>query len=601
MNELSVIYYGNVFDASGYGQAARAYIHALDSAGIKLSVVDLNRSERQVRDALVESLVRRMDTADFCIFHGIPPQWARLGFRLPNVIAMTVWETDTMPSQWRNILNHTLEVWLPCEFNVAVFSRALETPVFKLPHPVFPPHTNGNGKGHSPGRKPVPGEDGFIFYSIFEWQERKSPQGLIETFLRAFPDDSGPRLMIKTNPGAADAAHRELEQARGHTRSGAHVEIHAEAWDESQIAALHERGDCYVSLHRGEGWCYPLFEAASRGKPVIATNYSGPLDYLDAQAHRLVQCALAPVQQPYLYYHPGMRWAEPDFAHAAEHMRWVYDHREAARQEAAAAAERIHRTYSLEAVGAMARERLMGLLRRTQPQKWGKLDRAGRIAQLKPAVPIPADWYDEDYFENGLKSNWEEGYSWPLFGDLFQQTAEFLTAVFQEAESFLDMGCAKGFLVRALRERGKACWGFDHSPWAIDRAEACVKPFVMSAGADEASFDRQFDVLTAFSLFESLSEAQALSLLSRARAWTRQAMLAVIFSFENEREAAAYEHSKADGDLSHITMKSREWWHELFLRAGWRQDCLHRVALRMCQEHELPLQMGWKFYLYAPA
>src|SRR5215218_8382775 len=115
---------------------------------------------------------------------------------------MTVWETDTMPSQWRNVLNHTLEVWLPCEFNVSAFGKALEKPVFKLPHPVFPPCGNGNDHQQPADGMMAAYDGGFVFYSIFVWQERKSPQGLIESFLRAFPTEREAVLIIKTNQGA---------------------------------------------------------------------------------------------------------------------------------------------------------------------------------------------------------------------------------------------------------------------------------------------------------------------------------------------------------------------------------------------------------------
>ncbi len=505
-----------------------------------------------------------------------------------------------MPSQWRNALNHTMEVWLPCEFNVSAFSRALEKPIFKLPHPVFPPRGNGNGNGHLPVAHQMPSaSDGeFVFYSIFEWQERKSPQGLIESFLRAFPTESEVVLIIKTNHGAADPARGSLETARRLVRSDARVEIHSQAWDEAQIGALHRRGDCYVSLHRGEGWGYPLFEAASRGKPVIATNYSGPLDYLDPQAHSLIRCQPTAVRQPYLYYHPSMRWAEPDLAHASELMRWVYYNRDRARGQAARAAKEIQRAYSLESVGAMARERFTELLRRKQPQKLLRQERARRAASLKPAIPIPAEWYDKDYFENGLKSNWVQGYTWPLFQEIFQNTADFLTDIFQDASSYLDAGTAKGFLVRALRERGKECWGFDHSRWAIDRADEQARPFLTCTSVDDVQYDRAFDILLAFSIFESLTEQQALSFLSRALRWIRQAMLAVIPSFEDEQEEESYKRN--DQDLSHITMKSRRWWHEMFIRAGWRQDPLHKIVERISQRHELPTKMGWKVYVYAP-
>jgi cyclopropane fatty-acyl-phospholipid synthase-like methyltransferase len=162
----------------------------------------------------------------------------------------------------------------------------------------------------------------------------------------------------------------------------------------------------------------------------------------------------------------------------------------------------------------------------------------------------------------------------------------------------LDIGCAKGFLVRTLHELGKECWGFDHSQWAIEHAEACTIPYITQESLDNVSYDRQFDILLALSVFESLTEAQALSFLWRARAWTRQAIFATIPSFQHEKDKELCQQD--DRDLSHITIQSRQWWHELFLRAGWRQDSLHRVVERLCQAHHLPTKMGWKVYVYAP-
>jgi ADP-heptose:LPS heptosyltransferase/2-polyprenyl-3-methyl-5-hydroxy-6-metoxy-1,4-benzoquinol methylase len=596
MDDLKVVYYGYVFDASGYGYAARAYIHSLHRAGITLSVVDLTNHARQVRDALVESLIGRQMTPDFHLFHGIPPQWARLAFRLPNAIGMTVWETDTMPTQWRNILNHVLDVWLPSEFNVAVFQHGLEKTPFRLPHPVFCSATDE--KGMDGGSFLEVTEHDVVFYSIFEWQDRKSPLALLTAYLQAFPTSPDTVLIIKTNPGASNVAHQALVAARQQVPSEARVIMRCEAWSAAEITALHARGDCYVSLHRGEGWGYPLFEAACRGTPVIATGYAGPLDYLKPQEHHLVRYELRRVQQPYVYYHPSMQWAEPDVAHAVERLQWVYTHRDVAKEQATKAAEHLQQAYSLEAIGTRARDRLVQLLQRTQPQNWQRMVKSEHRNRLAPPVPIPGEWYDADYFETGVKSNWRQGYTWPLFAGLFQETATFLTSIFSEAVSYLDIGCATGFLVRTLREQGKECWGFDHSPWAIEHTAACMQPFIMQASVDDVSYDRQFDVLLALSVFESLTEEQAMAFLSRARHWTRQAIFATISSSQNAPEEALSQRD--DGDLSHITIKNRQWWHEVFLRAGWRQDALHRIVERLCQTHRLPTQMSWQVYVYAP-
>jgi len=593
---INLIYYGWVFQASGYGQAARSYLHALHRAGINLSVVDLGGTGRAVNDALVESLVGRKVAADFHLFHGVPPHWARQAFPLANVIAMTVWETDTMPSQWRPALNHALEVWMPCEFNLAVFSRSLQRPVFKLPHPIFSSPSAGPGSHTLPVDLEIGAED-FLFYSIFEWQDRKGPGEVIEAFLRAFPAETGVVLLIKSNATAAQTGADTLAEMRKRVPSAARVLIRCEAWAEGEVAALHARGNAYVSLHRGEGWNLPLFDAACRGKPIIATGFSGPLDYLDPHAHCLVRHQPAPVRQRYAYYTPAMKWAEPDVAHAAELMRQVWLGAGEAAGRSTTHAEKLREQFSLEKVGRAARIRLSQLLQKTNPEKSGRLQAEERRTRLQPAIPIPAEWYDADYFEHGRKSNWTEGYHWPGFAGLFRDTAAFLEETFVEAQTFLDAGCAKGFLVRALRERGKEAWGFDHSQWAVEQAEEVARPFLFQARAESAEASRKYDITLAFSLLESLTEEQAREFLNRSRAWTKQALMIVALTCENELEQTKL--AAGDHDLSHVTLRTSAWWQELAQQAGWKQDALHRLAQRACRKHPLPLRMGWRILIFS--
>jgi hypothetical protein len=592
MQKLSVTYYGHVFDASGYGNAARAYIHAMHAAGIELSVVDLSGHARQVEDELVESLVGRPMRPDFHLFHGIPHAWAQHGFRVRNCIAMTVWETDTMPTQWRNLLNHMLETWLPCEFNLAAF-RSQVGRVAKLPHPVIPRN------GHHP--LPDPCEflrvehDEFVVYSIFEWQERKCPAEQLRSYLYTFSGKDRTVLILKTNPHAAGDAATALAQARAETGSDARVELRAEAWSDTEIEGLHARGNCYLSLHRGEGWCYPLFDAACKGIPVIATAYSGPLEYLDAEHHHLVPYRLTPVQQRYLYYHPRMQWADPDVREAAERLRWVYEHRDEAVAKAKEAAAALNRRYAAEEIGLMAKSRLLELLRTSNHARYQQLRLAEGRQGLRPQTPIPGAWYDADYFEHGVKSNWEHGYSWSAFQSLFREMAAYLSTMFPLAHSFFDAGCAKGFLVKALRDAGKDATGFDASSFAIGQADADVRPFVQLAGVDDVRPAGPVDVLTCFDLFPHLTGEQAVSFLRRMRPNIKTALIAIIATY-----SASDEQDPADRDLSHITRQTRGWWDALFRESGWRQSAMDRNFELLCQNHDLPRRMGWTVYVYSP-
>ncbi|HXI27572.1 MAG TPA: hypothetical protein VNG89_04100 [Vicinamibacterales bacterium] len=597
MDAISLTYYGHVFDASGYGQAARGYIRALHAAGVTLSVVDLMNHGRQIRDELVESLIGRPQEPDFRLFHGIPPQWASLAFRSSNAIGMTVWETDTMPTQWRNILGHVVDLWLPCAFNADTFRRDLQTPIFTLPHPVVPRRVNGHvvDADRLIGSNP----SDFVFYSIFEWQDRKGPIETLRAYFAAFADDGDALLVLKVNAHAKEVATRAVSETRQLTGSRARVSLHAAGWSEPEIEALHARGNCYVSLHRGEGWGYPLFDAVTRGKPAIATAFAGPLDYLQPEAARLVPFTLTPVRQPYVYYGPQMRWADPDVGEASRAMREVHADRLSLPARAAAAASTVCDTYSLERVGHAAKERLMELLRSRNGRRWRTIQLRDRAAGPEPTAPIAGDWYDADYFEYGLKSNWTGSYDWSSFAGLFRDTAAFVAELFPEATSFFDAGCAKGFLVRCLREIGKECWGADHSAWAIDHADPAGRPFLTRAAVDEMAFERQVDVLLAFDLLSHLTETQAERFLTRARPWTRGAIVATIASFEHPDDPAKHA-AGSNRDRSHVTMQFRGWWHELFLKTGWRLDPLQRLGAERCRTHALPRRMGWSVYTYAP-
>lgn len=355
-------------DASGYGTAARGYVHALDRAGVELSVHNLGQHGTPVPDALVASLANRAIEPDFHLFFGVPPHFEQDSAWLEGMIAMTVWETDTMPPEWKHILDGALEVWLPSRFNCETFARALARPVFRLPYAL---------PDWSPGAAGIEilscGPRDFVIYSIMDWQERKAPVETILCYLEAFRGHEDTVLVLKTAPGAAEEARGALESARRHTGSGARVVLLAEHWSDAQITALHERGNCYISLHRGEGWGYPLFEAVARGKPVVATAFSGPLDYLDPEAHFLVPAEAAPVWQSYIHYRPSMKWAEPVWPEAVAMLRAAYRERAARAAKAAEAGARLRERYAPEVIGRAALDRLRNLRALAEARKEGAL------------------------------------------------------------------------------------------------------------------------------------------------------------------------------------------------------------------------------------
>src|SRR6201999_2219737 len=87
--------------------------------------------------------------------------------------------------------------------------------------------------------------------------------------------------------------------------------------------------DCYVSLHRSEGLGLTMAEAMYFGKPVIATAYSGNLDFMTQENSFLVPAPSGRIGPDAAPYEAVGYWAEPDLDHAAKLMRSVVDDDEA--------------------------------------------------------------------------------------------------------------------------------------------------------------------------------------------------------------------------------------------------------------------------------
>src|SRR5258708_8695952 len=120
--------------------------------------------------------------------------------------------------------------------------------------------------------------------------------------------------------------------------------------------------DSFVSLHRSEGFGIGMAQAMYLGKPVIATGYSGNMDFMNHHNSYLVRYRLAELEQDYGPYEKGNVWADPDLEHAAELMRLVFGDRESARSVARQAEADIKKQMTVEIAGARMKARLLSVV-----------------------------------------------------------------------------------------------------------------------------------------------------------------------------------------------------------------------------------------------
>jgi glycosyltransferase involved in cell wall biosynthesis len=328
---------------SGYAVVAGRTVAALEDSGLDvrwLPTVDGTTAERP--DGAV------------VVGHIVPELWRRIS-RPPGAffVGYTAWETDRLPEHWRSCLEEADLLVVPSTFNAETFAAAgVETPVAVVPHAV-PPLV----ERPSPLWADLP-QDAFVFYTVAEWTKRKAVARTVEAYLRAFTKDDRVLLVVHTSArdrsatgeGAGTAAQGTTAWALARLLAGRPdapaVRLSTAQIGNDDIAALHRRGGCFVSLARGEGWGLGAFDAAANGNPVVTTGWGGQLDYL-GWSPWVVRFELVPVHDPggFQSYTSDQRWAEPDVDHAAELMRAIAASPDEARAAAGTAAQELRERY----------------------------------------------------------------------------------------------------------------------------------------------------------------------------------------------------------------------------------------------------------------
>jgi glycosyltransferase involved in cell wall biosynthesis len=355
---------------SGVGAASRGYVRALENSGLPLALLDIsdlqtNRSE--------DSEIRRFDRghpfdinlicADVELHYSILSHFGDDFFKDRYNIGLWAWELPRFPKKWFDRFAYYDEIWVASAFIADSLASVAPIPVVRMP----PPLTSAIPGSRERGRERLGlRDDELMFLFAFDFHshiERKNPAAAIEAFRRAFSPTDSARLILKCVNG--DSNRDGFDRLQQMT-SGARIEIHDGYWTADEIRDLTAACDAYVSLHRSEGIGLTITDAMALGKPVIATGWSGNMDFMNVGNSFPVRYELVQIEKSVGPYQAGETWAEPSVEHAAECMRAVFQDRAAASARGRAAQRDIETHYSESAIGQRIVERLetVGVRRR---------------------------------------------------------------------------------------------------------------------------------------------------------------------------------------------------------------------------------------------
>lgn len=295
---------------TGYGKATLNMIELFKATGHVINIIHPGR---------------KAPVADIDFFLR-PPVWT--GGTSKRKIAYFYWEAIPLPQPWAASLNSVDEIWAPCE----LVKRCCEMAGFKgkihiVPTPAMPIDFSEVKDLEIESLS----NDSFVFYSIFQWHNRKGWRELLSAYFDEFNSNENVSLIVKTNPINPSLQNEIINNVISLKSDFSYKEtpklvLLPYVMSEEEILSIHKRGHCYVAPHHGEGWGMPIHDAIMAGKQIIATKFGGVIEFLQEESFHSIPFKMSPVtgMEWNAAYSPNQSWASPDVGELKKIMRDVF-------------------------------------------------------------------------------------------------------------------------------------------------------------------------------------------------------------------------------------------------------------------------------------
>lgn len=357
---------GYPFSEMGVGEAMRSLARSIESANIDFDVTSFDdhvHAPRRDRALAPYVTTQPSKVANvFCVNADM------LGVTIRGIGAASLqnrynivrpfWELPLIDPQWIYDLQMVDEIWAPTTFVRDAFLAGTDREVVHIPVAISVP------LDIKPNRERfgiLKNSTAFLFsFDFSSYPARKNPRAVLQAFLRGFEQhrNKNVSLIVKTM-GESPQKHEILSSIRGLAETDDRIIVIDEVLTRSETYCLTKSCDIFVSLHRSEGFGLGIAEAMAMGKAVIATDFSGSKDFVNAETGFPIPYRLIDVERgQYPYFVEGQKWADPDINEAARVMAFLADHPEAAIATGKRAQAHINAAHSPEAVGQIVWDRL---------------------------------------------------------------------------------------------------------------------------------------------------------------------------------------------------------------------------------------------------
>jgi glycosyltransferase involved in cell wall biosynthesis len=370
---------GPLAKASGLGQATRLSASILRETGLDIRGVDFDLDNPAPEGFSSDTMIEDYGPAKINMIH-LNAESIPLAFAYqPDVfsgaynIGYFFWELDK-PAYCHYLGMEMLdEIWVSTEYGVQIYHKdANGKPVVNVGmcYEETPDITRADARDFVERRFQFDSSHFvcLVAFDSFSFVQRKNPVSVLRAFQQAFDGVPGVRLIVKTQnrDSVFDSVQVNLwDQVDSIITSDPRIIVMNETLSYRDLLRLKAGSDCYVSLHKSEGWGFGMIEAMNLGVPVVCTAYSGNMDFCTDETAWLVDFEETLLrQEDYIFVRKGSVWAEPSVDHAAAQLRAAFDNPEKRAAKAAAAQAHIKADFSATTIAERYGTRLREILAR---------------------------------------------------------------------------------------------------------------------------------------------------------------------------------------------------------------------------------------------
>jgi len=383
-----IVWESLVFHPSGYASIARNTVLGLDYTGVKVCLKPMTLTVKTDYDLetihrLIHMIENKPGKRPVYVFHHPPAGHRGEDFfaaakkrneDMGRYIGSTMFETDRIPQLWVSSCNTMDEIWVPTQFNVDTFSRSgvnrdkLHVIPFGIDPKMF------TRKKYS--KIDLPGNKDFNFVSVFEWTKRKGWDVLLKAFLTEFDYRENVALTLFVYRGSGtdlkdketitQKAYAYITQVLGiDPYKKPQLNIIEAVIPYHEMPGIYFSADAFILPTRGEGWGMPFMEAMTSGLPVIATRWSGQLEFMNDDNSYLIDIeGLSDVDEEQVKdnpYYAGHKWAEPSVESTKLQMREVFENRKESKEKGEYARQDILNNWTIVNTANKIEKRLLDI------------------------------------------------------------------------------------------------------------------------------------------------------------------------------------------------------------------------------------------------